>query len=127
MINNKFEVYKLSRELRRSGADVVVTRQNKDEFMQDIEGEKTVAKFKAIYHEVTGYSQTATSTETRYRMKKTPSLLTIYDKDIFYGLKVGDYVNFNNKKFKISKIQNINEWNLIIDINIEVTDYGRGF
>ena len=48
-------------------------------------------------------------------------ILCLYDNDI---LKINDFVIINNKTFKVTGVTNIQEWNIICDISLEVVDNG---
>ena len=124
MINKKFEAYKIKRELKRSGIDYEFKRAKKNKFGEP-EGEPiVVGKLKGLYHEQNGTVQIATGDTTQTRTKKVPMILCLYEDTASLVLQVGDVVNFNSKTFKVIGVTNIQEWNIISDISLEVVDNG---
>ena len=49
-------------------------------------------------------------------------ILCLYEDAKF--LKMDDFVKINSKTFKVTGIVNIQEWNIIADISLEVIDNG---
>lgn len=121
MINTKFEIYKLQRELKRNGISCVFKRYTKNEFGEpDHVHDNIVCEIKCLYHEQNSNIQITTGETTQVRTKKIPMLLCLYENTSL--LKPGDFVILNEKKYKVTGIVNIQEWNLIGDISLEVVD-----
>ena len=125
MINKKFEAYKIKREIKRSGNEYEIYRHVKNEFGEPVSGEQYVGKISAIYHEENSNVQITTGDTTQVRTKKIPMLLCLYDEFTETEFEVGDFVLINGKKFKITGIVNIQEWNIIGDVSLEVFDDGN--
>lgn len=123
-MNTKFEAYKLKRELKRSGIEYEFKRFEKDEFNEPTEQEIVVGKLVGLYHEQSNGVQITTTDATQIRSKKTPMILCLYEDTISLVLNVGDFVKINTKTFKVTGITNIQEWNIISDISLEVVDSG---
>lgn len=91
---------------------------------------------KGMYHEFTAHMTDTfvilTGTETiTTRTKKTPQSLCEYDDVLFKNkdgkddsIKIGDYVYYNNRVMRVSGLQNIMEWNMLVDISFEEVDDG---
>ncbi len=124
MINKSFEAYKLKRELKRSGTDYEFERATKNEFGEPINEYTVVGKLTGLYHEQNGNIHISTGETTQSRNKKTPMILCLYEDTARLILQVGDIVKINNKIFKVTGITNIQEWNIISDISLEVVDSG---
>jgi len=124
MINTKFEAYKIKRELKRSGTDYEVKRAKKNEFGEPISEMEIVGKLKGLYHEQNGSIRVTTGDTTQIRTKKVPMVLCLYEDAASLVLQVGDIVKINTKTFKVNGVINIQEWNLISDISLEVIDNG---
>lgn len=124
MINTRFEAYKIKRELKRSGAEYEFMRAERNDFNEPTDELVIVGKLKGLYHEQNGSIQITTSDTTQTRTKKVPMILCLYEDAASLILQVGDIVKFNAKTFKVSGITNIQEWNLISDISLEVIDNG---
>ena len=124
MINTKFEAYKVKRELKRSGIDYEFKRAGKNEFGEpkDEDEKVTIGKLKGLYHERNGAIQITTGDTTQIRSKKIPMILCLYEDTASLALQVGDIVNFNDKTLKVTGVTDIQEWNIISDISLEVVD-----
>lgn len=124
MINTKFEAYKVKRELKRSGIDYEFKRAGKNEFGEPKDGDEkiTIGKLKGLYHEHNGTIQITTGDTTQIRSKKIPMILCLYEDAASLALQVGDIVNFNDKTLKVTGVTDIQEWNIISDISLEVVD-----
>lgn len=124
MINTKFEAYKIKRELKRSGNDYEFKRIGKNEFGEPKGNPVTIGKLKGLYHEQNGRVQISTGDTTQIRSKKIPMILCLYEDTASLVLQVGDFVEINAKVFKVTGVVNIQEWNLVSDISLEVVDSG---
>lgn len=124
MINTKFEAYKIKRELKRSGTDYEVKRAKKNEFGEPTSEMEVVGKLKGLYHEQNGSIQITTGDTTQTRTKKVPMILCLYEDTASLALQIGDIVKINAKTFKVTGVINIQEWNIISDISLEVVDNG---
>ena len=65
-----------------------------------------------------------TGDTTQVRSKKVPMILCMYEDTARLVLQVGDIVKINSKTFKVTGVTDIQEWNLISDISLEVIDNG---
>lgn len=124
MVNTKFEAYKIKRELKRSGIDYEFKRADKNDFGEPVGELKFIGRLVGIYHEQNSTVQITTGDTTQFRNKKVPMILCLYDDAASLDLQVGDIVNINAKTFKVAGVTNIQEWNLISDISLEVVDNG---
>ena len=98
MINTQFEAYKIKRELKRSGIDYEFKRSGLNDFGEPDNKLVTVGIIKGLYHEQNSNIQITTGDTTQVRTKKIPMILCLYG------------------------ITNIQEWNIISDISLEVVD-----
>lgn len=124
MINTRFEAYKIKRELKRSGIDYEFKRSGKNDFGEPTGELKIVGKLKGLYHEQNSIIQITTGDTTKTRTKKVPMILCLYENTASLVLQVDDVVKINAKTFKVTGVTNIQEWNLISDISLEVVDNG---
>lgn len=128
MVNTKFEAYKIRRELKRSGLDLSFERPELNEFKEPTDKSKSVGKLRGIYHElsgsVSGYVQISTGDTTQIRAKKSPMILCLYEDVQTLDLRVGDQVKINSRTFKVTGVVNVQEWNVIADVSLEVVDNG---
>lgn len=121
MINTKFEAYKIKRELKRNGISCVFKRYENNEFGEpDRTNEKEICAITCLYHEQNSNIQITTGETTQVRTKKIPMLLCLHEDTNL--LKPEDFMVLNGKTYKVTGIVNIQEWNLIDDISLEVVD-----
>lgn len=138
MVNPKLELYKVKRQIKRDGILFTYWRFPKNQFGEiDRESEPVyLCTVKGMYHEFTAHITdtyvvlTGTETDT-IRTKKTPQSLCEYDDIVFVNengeddsVGVGDYVFYNNRVMKVAGLQNIMEWNILVDVSLEVVDDG---
>lgn len=127
MINTKFEAYKLKRELLRAGKTFEFKRNGLNEFGENLLDVVNVGGLLGLYHEQNSYISTTDSEATRTRTEKTPMILCLYEDVNKLNLKVDDFIILNNKKLVLKGIVDIQEWNIICDISLEVVDDGYKF
>lgn len=136
MLNNRFELYKVKREIKRTGKIFDFYRFKLNEFKEPTEESVKIHEIKGIYHEHTAHQLDTyiflTGQEGAvYRTKKTPQILCLTSDLKFTDddgneqeLKVGDYVMFNGHLSKLTGMKDVMEWNMITDLSFEEVDYG---
>lgn len=133
MINNRFEAYKLSREIKRSGTTYEFYRIAKNEWNERPNGDKSTfaGSIKGIYHEVNSQVTTTTSDGSVTRTKKQPALLCLASDFESVGIQFGDIVDVANlassngmKRMKYVGAVDIANWGIIIDLSFEEVDDG---
>ena len=122
MINTQFEAYKIKRELKRSGIDYEFKRSGVNDFGEPVGEPTVVGTIRGLYHEQNGSVQVTTGDTTQVRTKKVPMILCLYEDAVNLVLQVGDELKINNKTLKVTGVVNIQEWNIIADISLEVVD-----
>jgi hypothetical protein len=122
MINTRFEAYKIKRELKRSGIDYEFKRSGVNDFGEPVGEPIVVGTIRGLYHEQNSSVQVTTGDTTQVRTKKIPMILCLYEDAASLALQVGDELKINNKTFKVTGVVNIQEWNIIADISLEVVD-----
>lgn len=124
MINKRFEAYKIARELKRSGQECVFLRKGLNDFGEPTDEEFEVGSLLSLYHEQNSYVQINVGDTSQYRTKKMPMLLCLYKDWQNSDISVDDCIKINNKTFRVTAITDIQEWNIICDISLEVIDNG---
>ena len=124
MINTKFEAYKIQRELKRIGKKYEFKRAKLNDFKEPTDDEELVGKLLGLHHEQNSNISITTGDTTQIRTKKIPMILCLYEDAKLLGIKVNDKVKINSRTFKVTGIVNIQEWNIILDISLEVVDDG---
>lgn len=124
MINKKFEAYKIGREIKRSGQAYEFKRNYPNEFGEPVPDEKVVGKVNGLYHEENSNIQIQTGDAVQYRTKKIPMILCLYEEVKGLELKPGDFVCIGKEKYKVTGFVDIQNWNIVADISLEVIDSG---
>lgn len=124
MVNKSFEVYKLKRELKRSGNDYEFMRADTNKFGEPTGDDKAIGTLRGLYHEKNEHIAVTMADTTQVRTKKVPSILCLYEDTTSLALVIGDKVKLNGRTMKITGIVNIQEWSLIADVSLEVVDNG---
>lgn len=122
MINTQFEAYKIKRELKRSGIDYEFKRSGVNDFGEPVGEPTVVGTIRGLYHEQNSSVQVTTGDTTQVRTKKIPMILCLYEDAASLVLQVGDELKINSKTLKVTGAVNIQEWNIIADISLEVVD-----
>lgn len=124
-INSSFEMYKLKRLLKRNGNEYEIIRAGTNPFGEpDTSYQETIGVINGLYHEESVDIQVVTGDTTQVRTKKSPMILCTYEDAAYVDLKINDLIVINEKTFKIVGFKNIQEWNLLADISLEVLDDG---
>ena len=124
MINTQFEAFKIKRELKRSGITYKFERPKKNGFGELSDNKELVGTIEGLYHEQNSKVELRAGDATQIRTKKIPMILCLCEDVMPLSLKNGDIVIFNNKTFNVTGVTNIQEWNIIADISLEVVDNG---
>lgn len=124
MVNKNFEVYKVKRELKRSGVDYEFMRPGVNDFGEPTKEDESVGTLRGLYHEKSEHIAVTMSDTTQVRTKKVPSILCLHEDVASLALVIGDKVKLNGKTMKVTGVVNIQEWNLIADVSLEVVDDG---
>lgn len=124
MVNTQFEAYKIRRELKRIGMLYEFKRAKLNAFKEPTKDEELVGKLRGLYHEQNGSVSISTGDTTQIRTKKIPMILCLFEDADYLKIKAGDIVKINSKTMKVTGIVNIQEWNIIADISLEVIDDG---
>lgn len=122
MLNTKFEVYKLRRELKKIGTEYEFERLKLNSFKEPTDESEPVGKLVGLYHEQNSNISVTTGETTQTRTKKVPMILCLYEDA--KAFKFGDIVKINSKICKLVGIVNIHELSIIADISLEVIDDG---
>ena len=122
MINKQFEAYKVNREIKRSGIEYEFKRPGANDFGEPVGEPIVVGTVRGLSHEQNSDIQVTTGDTTQVRTKKIPMILCLYEDAASLVLQVGDELKINNKTLKVTGVANIQEWNIIADISLEVVD-----
>lgn len=114
----KAELHKVQREIKTKGKTYKIQR-NKLNSRKESTGEmEVVATLSGLFHVSKGFATLKNTEGTITYSKGSPMILCEYEKA--KSIKLGDIVTINNNVYKITEVNNIQEYGLIADISMEV-------
>ena len=92
-LNNKYELYKVKREIKRNGSTINFFRTEKNDFGEPTHDGKIIHSIKGLYYEFAAHQLDTYIVESPVsggigRTKRTPQLLCLWD-DLFFSDKDG--------------------------------------
>lgn len=130
MINTRFELYKLRRELKRNGKDYTFQRRKLNQFNEPTDELDDVLTIRCLYHEVSSFKTTSTGDSSTTVTEKQPMLLCAVEDVKDSGLEIGDFIEVEDsvyggkKVLRFVGIVDIQNYGIIADISLEVVDDG---
>ena len=130
MINTKFELYKLRRELKRNGKEYTFRRRELNKFNEPTGELEDVLTIRCLYHEVSSFKTTSTGDSSTTVTEKQPMLLCAVEDVKDSGLEAGDFIEVDDSVYGDKKvlrfvgIVDIQNYGIIADISLEVVDDG---
>ena len=116
------ELHKITREINQYGENCVFWRDDVDKYGEPTGTTRNIADVKGICHTERSYVSKNASDATTTHATGTPMILARYDdaKDI----KPADWLTINGKTFKVVDVNNIMEYNIVVNISLDevVTD-----
>lgn len=122
-VNKKFELYKLQREIARSGITLVFKREESTYFNEGNGNEVDVCEVKGIYHEQSQFINLYTQENIQSRTRKSPMFLAPLEE--LKEIKIGDYAYLASGKAHVTGIRDIQGWGLVGDVSFEFFDTGE--
>lgn len=119
-----FEMHKVLLNINRFGCKFNFYREKLDEYGETIDDEiEDVCSLNGLFHVSKGYSTETVKDATIVHKKGEPMILVAFNdqKDI----RIGDYVKINENAYKVVDKNNIQEYNILIDISLEAVLDGR--
>jgi hypothetical protein len=117
-MNFAFELQKLKREIQTHGKQYRYYRDDIDEDGEPTGEEQIVAESCGLFHIEKSYITRTKSDGTNTRVKGNPKILVLWEET--NGLKCGDKIKINDKTYVITDINNIQEYNIVCDLSLEV-------
>lgn len=146
MINNKFCLYQVKREIKRNGTTMEFLRRDLNEFGEPNDKPMPYCKLTGLYHEhnphmLDSYKILTGQALGAYTGDKYPQLMVPYE-DFWIKETVidertgqetivekhvdkGDEVIWNGRLLRVTGVSNVQEWNLLYDISFEEVDDGK--
>ena len=114
----KAELYKVKREIQIHGSTYTICRNKKDEYGEATSESEEICAVSGLFHISKGYITKTISDGTRTHTKGQPQLLLEYSESS--KIENDDYIMINNQKYNITEKNNIQEYNIIVDISLEL-------
>lgn len=135
MINNRFVLYQVKREIKRNPTKMKFYRRELNEFGEPNDEPTFLCEYTGLYHEhnphmLDSYKILTGQTLGTYTGDKYPQIMVPYedfwikDGDKVIGVQKGDEVIWNGRLLRVTGVSNVQEWNLLYDISFEEVDDG---
>lgn len=136
MINNRFVLYQVKREIKRNPTKMKFYRRELNEFGEPNDEPTFLCEYTGLYHEhnphmLDSYKILTGQTLGTYTGDKYPQIMVPYedfwikDGDKTISVQKGDEVNWNGRLLRVTGVSNVQEWNMLYDISFEEVDDGR--
>ena len=130
MINTRFELHKLRRELKRNGNDDTFHRRKLNKFNEPAGDLVDVLTIRCLYHEVSSFKTISTGDSSTTVTEKQPMLLCAVEDVKDSRLEIGDFIEVvdsvygDKKALRFVGIVDIQNYGILADISLEVVDDG---
>lgn len=119
MFDEKTALHRVEQQIAWRGQLFSVLRPKMNEFNEKSDEMEEVAQIKGIFHNGSAnHVSIVVGDDGQVQEKETPYILTTWL--IGRKLRKDDRITINNMKYKIVGINNINEYNIISDVSLEV-------
>lgn len=108
----------IEREITRNGSTYIVKRNKVDKYGEPTQEVEEVTTLRGLFHISKGFVTKNTSDGSQTKTKGQPMILALLEECA--TIQNGDFVVINSNTYKITDINNIEEYNIIADISLEV-------
>lgn len=108
----------IEREIIRNGSTYIVKRNKVDKYGEPTQEVEEVTTLRGLFHISKGFVTKNTSDGSQTKTKGQPMILALLEECA--TIQNGDFVVINSNTYKITDINNIEEYNIIADISLEV-------
>lgn len=117
------EWWKIKREIETNGDEYKIFREQYNEDLEPTGEAEEVKTIKGILHISGSYVSRETNEGTETRTKRSPMLMCLWEDS--KGIKNRDFVIINNQRFNVINKRNVNEFDLVCDMSMEVVLNGN--
>lgn len=117
-MNLQNELHKLKREIQTHGSTYTFFRNKVDEDLEPTGETEQIAQCQGLFHVTKIYLAENVSEGTRVRSKGQPMILLLYSEG--KAIQQGDKVLINGTTYKVNAKNNIQEYNIVYDVSLEV-------
>ena len=119
-----FELHKVLREIQIHGTDCILLRKKVDKYGEPTKEEpEQIAKVQGLFHVSKGYVTQSIQDGTKTHRKGQPMLMVAYENT--RDIRTDDFLIINENKYKVVEKYNIQEYNIVTDISLELVLDGR--
>lgn len=108
----------VEREITRNGSIYTVKRNKVDKYGEPTHEVEEVTTLRGLFHISKGFITKNTSGGSQTKTKGQPMILALWEE--CETIQNGDFVIINGNTYKITDKNNIEEYNMIADISLEV-------
>ena len=115
----KMELHKVLREIQIHGTEYTFFRKKVDNYGEPTKGEpEQIANVKGLFHVSKGYITQNIQDGTKTHSKGQPMLMVAHEN--IGEIKTEDFFVINGNKYKVVEKNNIQEYNIVTDISLEL-------
>lgn len=118
MLNKTFLKNKIERQIKINGQEFTFTRFKEDEFHQISDTSLIEIVLDGVFHTSNSYVNQLTSDGSKTFTKPQAMILTLYEQGNM--IKTNDMVIISDNKYKVVRINNINNFDVAVDISLEL-------
>lgn len=120
----KMELHKVLREIQIHGTEYKFFRKKVDKYGEPTKEEpEQIANVKGLFHVSKGYTTQNIQDGTKTHSKGQPMLMVAHEN--VGEIKTEDFFVINKNKYKVVEKNNIQEYNIVTDISLELVLDGR--
>lgn len=120
----KMELHKVLREIQIHGTEYTFLRKSVDGYGEPTKEEpKQVVKVQGLFHVSKGYITQNIQDGTKTHSKGQPMLMVAYENT--GEIQTDDFFVINGNTYKVVEKNNIQEYNIVTDISLELVLNGR--
>lgn len=119
----RIELNKVKREIKTHGRSYVVKRTVLNDYGEDTDKQEEVVEVQGLFHTEKGYITKSISDGSKTHSKGQSKLMVAYDDSVL--IKNGDMIQINENIYKIIEKNNMQEFNIICDISMELVLNGN--
>jgi hypothetical protein len=108
----------VEREITKNGSTYTVKRNKVDKYGEPTQEVEEVTTLRGLFHISKGFIIKNTSDGSQTKTKGQPMILALWEE--CETIQNGDFVVINGNTYKITDKNNIEEYNIIADISLEV-------
>lgn len=120
----KMELHKVLREIQMHGTEYTFFRKKVDKYGEPTKEEpEQIANVKGLFHVSKGYITQNIQDGTKTHSKGQPMLMVAYEN--IGEIQTDDFLIINENTYKVVEKNNIQEYNIVTDISLELVLDGR--